>query len=830
MLAALCLGVLLVGIELFITAVALPRIIVDLSGWTDLRRASWIITAYLIAYIAATPLAGRAADRFGLPALMMASLALFALGSLLAGAAQSLEQLVVARAVQGAGAGAIVPLATAGASHLYTGHARSRALGLVGAATFLGMALGPLLGALVLENLQLRDALAAIGIWGGPLVDLLVPSWRWVFYLTAPLSACWPSSTSGRLRRAGTCKPGRASMDALGAALFTVALTSGLLAITLMGEQAAGGACPWRPWPPASPCSRVPWPCRRMLRTPEPFLDLRLFARPRLLRRRPGQPADRLRAGHGHRGRGHLRRPRPLRRPRGAGHRPRAAGPGHGRRRLRVRLRDSPRGRHAGHAGRPRHGHRRPPAPCRRCASTRSSLVPLGAVSLFGLGFGLTVTPRTTAAVEAAGRAAFGMASGIVTVARMVGMAFGMAILTAFATTRIDAVSVAIEDQAFRDTHPAPRAGGLSAGRPARARRPRALGLGRGSHGPRAALHRGRRRARRDRHPGLAHARSTRVAPRSAPRPAAGTPGEPSAASSGRDARRAGRGRPAVDSDEDAAGSPPASEPTGSRPRLALLARHVAALVREAAPRGQRLRRHARRARRRPLGCRPSCPAARRALRRLAVDAGRRRSCSSPGGPSSTSPAGPGSAASATWATTAPSGRVAPRGFRPAALRVRARAGLVPRRLAMAQRLSAEVPARRRRALARRGGQGLGSHLPLPDGPGRRRRPGARRGCCATPWTRARLLRPLRRPALAGAAPGGRLGQGHRTARGSSRSSGRAAVVMLGDDHTDALAFEALREARAAGRVERPGHRRRRARRTCAPAWRRGPTSCWLPA
>jgi hypothetical protein len=79
-------------------------------------------------------------------------------------------------------------------------------------------------------------------------------------------------------------------------------------------------------------------------------------------------------------------------------------------------------------------------------------MVPVAAVSLFGLGFGLTVTPRTTAAVEAAGRAAFGMASGTVTVARMVGMGLGMAILTAFATTRIDAVTRAINDQAFRDS------------------------------------------------------------------------------------------------------------------------------------------------------------------------------------------------------------------------------------------------------------------------------------------------------------------------------------------------------------------------------------------
>ena len=73
--------------------------------------------------------------------------------------------------------------------------------------------------------------------------------------------------------------------------------------------------------------------------------------------------------------------------------------------------------------------------------------VPVASLSLFGLGFGLTVTPRSAAAVEAAGRAAFGMASAAVTVARMAGMAVGMAILTAFGTTRIDSVTVALEDQ-----------------------------------------------------------------------------------------------------------------------------------------------------------------------------------------------------------------------------------------------------------------------------------------------------------------------------------------------------------------------------------------------
>ncbi|HET9614681.1 MAG TPA: hypothetical protein VFP22_07700 [Candidatus Limnocylindrales bacterium] len=72
----------------------------------------------------------------------------------------------------------------------------------------------------------------------------------------------------------------------------------------------------------------------------------------------------------------------------------------------------------------------------------RGPLLPIGAVALvlagFGLGFGLTVTPRSTAAVESAGRASFGMASAIVTVARMVGMAVGVSILTAYGSTRIN--------------------------------------------------------------------------------------------------------------------------------------------------------------------------------------------------------------------------------------------------------------------------------------------------------------------------------------------------------------------------------------------------------
>jgi hypothetical protein len=72
-------------------------------------------------------------------------------------------------------------------------------------------------------------------------------------------------------------------------------------------------------------------------------------------------------------------------------------------------------------------------------------------LAAFGLGFGLTVTPRSSAAVEALGPRLFGMASAAVTVARMAGMAVGLAVLTAFGTGRIETLSVVLTDPAARD-------------------------------------------------------------------------------------------------------------------------------------------------------------------------------------------------------------------------------------------------------------------------------------------------------------------------------------------------------------------------------------------
>ena len=82
------LGVLVGGAELMVVAIALPAIVADFGGWGDLASASWIINAYLLAYLVAMPLAGRAADLWGARRLYVVALLLFAPGSLGAGLAR----------------------------------------------------------------------------------------------------------------------------------------------------------------------------------------------------------------------------------------------------------------------------------------------------------------------------------------------------------------------------------------------------------------------------------------------------------------------------------------------------------------------------------------------------------------------------------------------------------------------------------------------------------------------------------------------------------------------------------------------------------------------
>jgi MFS family permease len=443
LLAVLGTGVFLAGLELMITAVALPAIVEGLAGWTRLREASWIINGYLLVYVVTMPLAGRLGDLWGNRRPFLAALVVFTVGSALAGAAPSLELLIAARLVQAVGGGALVPLATSAASHLFEGDARPRALGIVGALTFLGMAAGPFLGAAILDAFHPAAALAGLGIADGSvLAGLLAPSWRWIFYVNVPvgivaLVVTWAAS-------AGWDTPRRAGhVDLPGAVLVAAALVGVLGSLTLLGSRASttadGGLDPALVAVVLAVAALVAIPVAtlRGLRTADPFLDPRLFRRPAfasaaLVSALTGYGfataivgaavfVDRVLYGG----------PDEQRVALGALAAATAAGAlvsGLALRWLGLRA-VTVVGLTASVAGL---------AVMTAWTPATSILAAAGALALFGAGFGLTVTPRSTAATEAVEPEAYGAAASTVTVARMAGMAVGLAILTAYGSTTID--------------------------------------------------------------------------------------------------------------------------------------------------------------------------------------------------------------------------------------------------------------------------------------------------------------------------------------------------------------------------------------------------------
>jgi MFS family permease len=440
-------GVFLAGLELMITAVALPSILVDLadptgaSAWIELRKASWIINGYLLVYIVTMPLAGRLADLWGARRLFFGALIVFVAGSALAGAAQNLDQLIAARLIQAAGGGVLVPVGTAAASHLFSGAARPRALGVIGALTFLGMAAGPVAGAAILSAVH---ADAALGLTGrgeaNPLVAALVPAWRWVFYINVPigiaaLTLAWAASPGWETPR----RPGR--IDVVGAVWFGLALVALLIGLTLVGSREIAGTA-------ADPglvtgallalaAAATVIAVVRGVRVADPFLDPRLF---RSITFTSASLVSLL-TGYGFATAiigGAVFVDRVI-----------YGGP------------DEQRFALGALAGATALGALLSGFSVRLLSLRLVTLIGLGVsiasllvmaswdagveietvaatLGAYGIGFGLTVTPRSTAAVEAAGRRAFGVASAVVTVARMIGMAVGLAILTAYGSTTID--------------------------------------------------------------------------------------------------------------------------------------------------------------------------------------------------------------------------------------------------------------------------------------------------------------------------------------------------------------------------------------------------------
>ena len=164
-----------IGLGAFVTALdqtvvvtAIPSIMLDLKiPLSQMDRASWIVTAYLLGYTAIMPLVGRMGDVYGYSRVYRASLVLFCVGTVLVALAPNLEWMLGARAVQAVGGGATVPLGLAVASTALPDHQRGMAVGMVIAAAEAGSMLGP--------------------AYGGGIIAVL--DWRWMFWLNVPQSA-----------------------------------------------------------------------------------------------------------------------------------------------------------------------------------------------------------------------------------------------------------------------------------------------------------------------------------------------------------------------------------------------------------------------------------------------------------------------------------------------------------------------------------------------------------------------------------------------------------------------------------------------------------------
>jgi EmrB/QacA subfamily drug resistance transporter len=208
------LGMLLAALNQTIVATALPRIVADLGG---VAHYSWVFSAYMLAATVTTPIYGRLSDVYGRRRFFITGILLFMAGGVVGATAGSMTQLVLARAVQGLGAGALMPLAVATIGDLVPPSDRGRWQGLTGAVFGLASILGPTTGGYIADN----------------------ANWRWVFLVSLPVALVALTVVASNLKIPPHPERGT-RVDYAGAALLAAGLSTLLLATVRGGQEA-----PW---------------------------------------------------------------------------------------------------------------------------------------------------------------------------------------------------------------------------------------------------------------------------------------------------------------------------------------------------------------------------------------------------------------------------------------------------------------------------------------------------------------------------------------------------------------------------------------------------------
>jgi MFS family permease len=288
-------AVFLTALDQTVVVTALPRIIVDLQiPVTQLDRAAWIISGYLLGYVVAMPLMGRVSDMYGRRRVFIICLCIFALGSLFCALAPVLGDnvsldflqgigidvsspgliwLVAARFVQAAGGGAVVPVAMAVAGDFYGEKRRGLALGLIGMVTEAGGVLGPLYGSVIVQY----------GGFSIPLGSSILQTsgWQTIFYLNLPIVAVllvfiWRLVPPGKLSFAGGQETinTRRRVDLPGALL----LGASLVCLSLGLSQEAAQVGPAAGGPGSAPVQNNPWLIAAALVLLAAFIAFEIYA------------------------------------------------------------------------------------------------------------------------------------------------------------------------------------------------------------------------------------------------------------------------------------------------------------------------------------------------------------------------------------------------------------------------------------------------------------------------------------------------------------------------------------------------------------------------
>ena len=209
-LAALMLAIFLGALDQTIVAVSMPAIS---AQFKDVSQLAWVISGYMVAMTVAVPIYGKLGDLYGRRRLMLFGMGLFTLASLFCGMAQSMEQLVLARVIQGIGAGGMISVSQAIIGDIVPPRERGRYQGYFSSMYAVASVAGPVLGGYMTQYL----------------------SWRWVFWINLPLGlASWWIAYRTLV---GLPVPQRKPIiDYQGTMLMIVGLTSLLLGITFIGQ------------------------------------------------------------------------------------------------------------------------------------------------------------------------------------------------------------------------------------------------------------------------------------------------------------------------------------------------------------------------------------------------------------------------------------------------------------------------------------------------------------------------------------------------------------------------------------------------------------------